>query len=485
MKNKKKIITIIILSILLVLIVGISYAYFTAKVEGNEEAKNINVEAGKMKVKLTGPERITAEYLIPGESRSITFTVENTGTVPAIYNLDMIEVVNDFDPSSDLVYTVTSDNNGGHVQDKEAPTKNQTLIRNILIQPETIQTYTLTILFKETDINQNSNQNKTFEGRIQINNLEDTTMATRIIRTTKLQTEEPDFSHKSPEVVDGVTIDYGTGMFAAEDDEGTSYYFRGRILNNYVEFAKKTWRIMRINGDGSIRLILNGSAGVSTYNNSGVEPVSGIGYTYDNKHNCTQDNPCISDYNQEENIFEGNYNGTDSTIKTFLEDWYIKELSAYDKNIALSTFCNDTTIISLSNWQNFGPTDRVGNNPILTCPNPTNYNSETIHNFGGVYKLKIGLVTADELNMYGYSNSSYGRGFNDSFFPTWSWILSPTHAAGNNQRQIIVIGGGGFNFALIGQTNSVTPIINLKPDVSFTTNGEGEPGTESNPYVVK
>ena len=46
-------------------------------------------------------------------------------------------------------------------------------------------------------------------------------------------------------------------LTAAEDDYGTSYYFRGAVTNNYVEFANKCWRIVRVDGDGSVKLILH------------------------------------------------------------------------------------------------------------------------------------------------------------------------------------------------------------------------------------
>ena len=51
------------------------------------------------------------------------------------------------------------------------------------------------------------------------------------------------------------SIEDGTnGIYSAKDDLGTSYYFRGNVTNNYVKFANKYWRIIRINGDGTIRM---------------------------------------------------------------------------------------------------------------------------------------------------------------------------------------------------------------------------------------
>ena len=431
-----------------------------------------------MSVKLTGPDEITAEHLIPGQSVSISFQVENTGTVPAIYNLDMIEVTNNFDPTSDLVYTITSTNNGGHVQDKEAPTENETLIRNILIQPgeENIQEYTLTLLFKETKINQDTNQEKTFEGKVQINNLEDKTMATRIIRMNRLQTEEPDFANMASEE--------GKGMFASEDDDGTSYYFRGNVKNNTVKFANMTWKILRINGDNSIRLILKDNIGTkSAFNANASDSIKFVGYTFDNEHPCTQEEPCVSDYDINTNRFTSNYgdnNIKDSTIKKILEDWYIQNIVPQGLNdkVALSSYCNDTSIPVTD----FGGRTRFSSgNPSLKCPNPIKSNSEDIQTYGGVYKLKIGLITSDEANFLG----CVWKGNPGTLFVwTNSWTMSPSSISLKN---VFYFGGGGSydNHDRVTVERVVMPVINLKSDVTFTTDGDGEPGTEDNPYVVQ
>ncbi len=46
-------------------------------------------------------------------------------------------------------------------------------------------------------------------------------------------------------------------LASTEDDYGTSYYFRGAVKNNYVQFANKCWRIVRIVGDGFVKLVLH------------------------------------------------------------------------------------------------------------------------------------------------------------------------------------------------------------------------------------
>ncbi|UKI28398.1 MAG: hypothetical protein L6V78_05615 [Clostridium sp.] len=55
-------------------------------------------------------------------------------------------------------------------------------------------------------------------------------------------------------------------LASAEDDYGTSYYFRGAVKNNYVQFANKCWRIVRVGGDGSVKLILHNDNPTGTAN---------------------------------------------------------------------------------------------------------------------------------------------------------------------------------------------------------------------------
>ncbi|MFA6777883.1 MAG: hypothetical protein WCR80_05580, partial [Bacilli bacterium] len=69
----------------------------------------------------------------------------------------------------------------------------------------------------------------------------------------------PDFS-----VINGTS-----GLYAAEDNYGTSYYYRGLKdeLNNNIIWGGFQWKIVRINGDGSVRLIYNGTE--AQYNTNG------------------------------------------------------------------------------------------------------------------------------------------------------------------------------------------------------------------------
>ena len=63
-------------------------------------------------------------------------------------------------------------------------------------------------------------------------------------------------------VISGYDIESpGTGMYGDTDYDGNpTYYFRGTGLANYVHFAGKYWRIIRVNGDGTVRMIYDGTS---------------------------------------------------------------------------------------------------------------------------------------------------------------------------------------------------------------------------------
>ena len=107
-------------------------------------------------------------------------------------------------------------------------------------------------------------------------------------------------------------LDSEIGLYATQDDVGESYYYRGNVKNNYVSFAGYIWRIVRVNGNGSVRLIYSGtstsdtgsrtSIGTSAFNSKYYDPTY-VGYMYsENKALNTTQNFSTSYYNFNENV---------------------------------------------------------------------------------------------------------------------------------------------------------------------------------------
>ena len=303
----------------------------------------------------------------------------------------------------------------------------------------------------------------------------------KILKDNVVRTEIPDFTKGYPLTSDTSS----SGLYAMEDNDGTSYYFRGKIDNNYVNFANNTWRIIRINGDGTIRIMLDTNIGTSPFY---TNPPTDAGYTYNNTNNCTKENPCISDYTGT-SFIKSNGMGENSAVKNYLESWYIKNLATYNDKIALGTFWNDTSIeSSMSNYDldNYAALTRLNKGlPLLKTIDPTDLNSTNTHNYGGVYKLKIGLITADELVLGGLSplerkneatsnNYLYKSSGNADF-----WTMTPIDSTAEIDRIYRGLNGYLMQSGMATDSKLVYPVINLKPDVSVSGSG-----TIDNPYVV-
>ena len=129
----------------------------------------------------------------------------------------------------------------------------------------------------------------------------------------------------------------------AEDDEGESYYYRGAVKNNYVSFAGFTWRIIRRNGDGSVRMIYSGKSttdtgeavtiGKSQFNSKYWDPTY-VGYKYNEDFELHENNG-TTEYDWFTNTSKYNY-GTgytfDASTKKFTLTGTIKQLTWKDNH---------------------------------------------------------------------------------------------------------------------------------------------------------
>ena len=314
---------------------------------------------------------------------------------------------------------------------------------------------------------------------------------------------------KTPITTPGAAISTASEALLAstEDDYGTSYYFRGAVKNNYVQFANKCWRIVRVGGDGSVKLILHNdnTAGASNpcdaANNSASAAFARYsGTTYKSAFN--------SNYN--DNAYVGFKYGTpgsstyatthantnNSTILTNLETWYTNNLKDYADKIVDTVWCNDKTNVTDKtydpyNWSNvngfgyaknvtyYGAVQRLvsksgsagGTGPSLKCNGELNK-----------INLKIGLISADELAYAGYAaflenTTTY---LQENATDTYWWSLSPGRFGGDSAGVWYVGGsGGGFGGGGVNNTFAVRPSISLKPSTNVTGNG-----TSNTPYII-
>ncbi len=318
---------------------------------------------------------------------------------------------------------------------------------------------------------------------------QDSRLSTKIIENNPLKDDfVKDFTKGFPNsstTPDDITK--GSGLYSVDDNDGKSYYFRGAVENNYVNFAGKIWRVVRINGDGTIRLILDDKLPTNYAFNTSYNERKYAGYTFDNTP-CTNSSPCESSYNVISNSFSNTHNGTNSTIKGELESWYKTNLKDYDDKIAYGTFCNDTSYGSgdEAGTLNYGARERlVGTNkgnPTLICPDPKDKNN-TMRTYGGVYKLKIGLLSADEMNYAGLS--WYEPHASDKNYlhknNVW-WGLSPYEFNSNSIAGAYVLAGrpGELVSHYVDDAYEVRPVINLNQNIQVS----GGNGMKDTPYVI-
>ena len=166
----KKILFGTFIALLLLLTTGLSYAWFSASISGNENAKNVVVEAGTLKLTYTDGPAINAQYIKPGWSTTKEVSVKNNGTLGAYYNVIWQSLTNTI-TNNELVLSATCQrlNSAGTVEGtcesiSQAPISDMTITKKINIESGFTHKYTFTILFKETNADQNYNQGKEFNG---------------------------------------------------------------------------------------------------------------------------------------------------------------------------------------------------------------------------------------------------------------------------------------------------------------------------------
>ena len=283
------------------------------------------------------------------------------------------------------------------------------------------------------------------------------------------------------------------GMYAKEDDYTAttgmkSYYFRGAVDNNWVKFGKDStgkdiyWRIIRINGDGSIRMIYTGTTAPTE---STKVVMTGTG---------TQINATTykfnSSYNQAEyvgymyTLGEQYGNSTSSTIKTTIDNWYktttLETDSATKNLVADQIFCNDRSPSSTQTaaWTStgeyyygaFGRLTQTTKSPILTCGVASDKFTVNTSNGNGALTYPVGLITSDEVAMaggvFGSNNSSYYLYTNQNY-----WSGSPDNFSSTDAYEFYVYSSGTFNSTYVDGALGARPVVSLSSEARLSGSG--------------
>ena len=297
-----------------------------------------------------------------------------------------------------------------------------------------------------------------------------------------------DFSKTSKE--DGTMGLYYTSENT--EDNKTTYYYRGAVENNYVYFAGFYWRIIRINEDGSVRLIYQGetpdamqsdAAIATTVFNTQLDDNAYVGYMYGKKGSTTYS--------------ATHANTNDSDVKKVLDSWYEDNLLKYEEYIADAGFCGDRTLASSAGlWEPddtalgygtnvtyYGARNRftdIKQSPKYNCPQSNDlYTTKSSTKGNKALKYPIGLITTDEVwyaggNYFGYNENYYL--YTNSLY----WVITPTRFYAARAGVGGVSREGALNHNFVNFERDVRPVISLKANLELASGD----GTSTNPYTI-
>ena len=174
MKDDKKYIYVVAVLLLVVVALGISYAWFSAIITGNDTAKNNKVVTGDLELTYTDTNEISLDNVIPGDSFTKEVSVKNTGTLDVKYNLVWQSLTNTI-TNNELVIEATCKrlNSSGTEEGtcesiSQTPVSSNTIKKKISIEPNITHEYTVKVTFIDTGAAQNYNKNKSFNGKLGI-----------------------------------------------------------------------------------------------------------------------------------------------------------------------------------------------------------------------------------------------------------------------------------------------------------------------------
>ena len=496
-----------------IIFIGATYAFFTAGMS-SETSTTVRADAGTMKITYSGGANINLAGIYPKDdvwaTKTITVTGNNTTDAEMYYKLTLVVDSNTFKTDDPLQYELVSTNtstNGEIIPNisKTDLTENSIELGSgkFAKANNAKHTYLLKIYYPKKATSQNANQGAAFNAHVEITSAKAPTVSN--LAETILAKNEV----KTPITTPGAAISTADEalLASAEDDYGTSYYFRGAVTNNYVEFANKCWRIVRVGGDNTVKLILhndntsNVSNPCSSANNRTTAAFAHYnGSTYRSVFNTNYDDNAYVGFKYgtvgSKTYAATHANTNKSTILTNLETWYNNNLTAYESVIDNSVWCNDKTNVTDTSYDPW----RMTPNGLGYAKNVTYYGAtqrliSTSGSAGGTgpslkcngelskINSKIGLITADELAFAGYAaglqnSTTY---LQENATDTYWWSLSPDGFDGV-AAYVWRVDGGNSNFVSsnVNIAVGVRPSISLKPSTNVTGNG-----TSENPYIVK
>ena len=482
--------TILVVASLLVVVLSVTLAYFTAQIIG--KGKDVSVSSADLKIIFTDSDgAISGSNIEPGWSDTKTFTIENNSKSEYKYNIVIQDLLNTFVTNGYLQYKITSTNDGYNMTEfkdvpKSSVATDTILAYSVVIPNGVTQIYTIEFKYaNDESVDQSEDMGKTLSGKLFITEgTEGTvTLLSQLLADKSTVLTRTDYSTV-------LTNDNTKTLYTSTEDSKTVYYFAGNATDNWVKFGKNAsnqdlyWRIIRTNSDGGVRLLYHGTSttatdayiGTSTFNSS-YNNIAYVSYMYGNLGS----------------VANARENTTDSTIKTIIDKWYKDNLNTnYGKYLSTTAvYCNDR---STSDNAYFGAYTRLITNKTPSYDCTATEDKFTVDTSTGNGKLTypIALMTADEVSFAGglYLTSAptwyyYNSANKSSTGSTDWWLLSPDSWDGGYARVFNVYGSSGPGYLVntyrVNYTGGVRPVISLKSCIKYSTGN----GSASDPYTIK
>jgi len=615
MSRKNKIIVSVVgIMIVLLALLGITYAYYLTRIQGNTNTNSISITTANLLLKYDdGSGAIVEENIMPGATFTKTFSVTNEGNAKIDnYVVYLEEVVNDLKRPQDLTYTLTCDNCAGSsgvypklagiiatnsievgvthnytltVTYENLPNTDQSIdmgsrisgyiqiynLQDIVdltgsvtnavdgdyVQINSVQkisqivdgkytlgavepgshtitvryldendeeqirsTKTITIQKGDTagvvdDVITVTNDSQTVNINIDATNAENTTinntikdynpfnegtlahdiyknalnvtneqMATGIAKLSNPLTKPGKEISKNTEAVLARTIDNYTASTGRE-----SYYFRGNVTNNYVNYSGMCWRIVRIDSKNNIKLVLAdennlcSSTNYLTTNDSSAFVNNATDYSYKNNGM---------------NLNDVDYSLSDIHL-TILPQWVSSKITD-TTDLELNDWCIDMSISDYK--ESDGTTDDITTFSSKTRIDDLDTSSPSMEcNFSGLddsvsktLSSVIGILTADEVAFAGGASGVRNNAYYLYHNALQAYYTMSPYTYSNRMvyPSVYSVGVGTLDGSCVwcggnyGGLAKVRPSVVLKKSVqfSFLENASGDKGTRSNPYVI-
>ena len=491
--------TILVVASLLVVVLSVTLAYFTAQIIG--KGKDVTINSADLKIIFTDSDgSISGSNIEPGKwDVTKTFTIENKSNETYKYNIVIQNLVNTFVTEGYLQYKITSTNGGYNMTEfkdvpKSSAPKDTILAYSASVDVGVIQTYTVEFIYKNDEtVDQSDDMGKTLSGKLFITEgTEDPnkTLYDQILADKSTVLTRTDFSKV-------LTNDNTKTIYTSAEEGTTVYYFAGNATDNWVKFGKNAnnqdlyWRIIRTNSDGSIRLLYHGTSTTAT-----------DAYIRKSAFNPTFDDPMYVGYmyGPSGSLENNRTNTNNSTIKTTIDNWYKDNLNTnYGKYLSTAAvYCNDRSVTngtySTSSFFYYGAYTRLNTNKTPSYDCASTEDKFTVDSSTGNGKLEypIALMTADEVSFAGgvyntnaetwyYKNSANGSSTGSTFW----WLLSPSGKYGGGAVFLFSVRGSSYTGYLdvtspSDDSRGVRPVISLKSCTLYSTGD----GSATNPYTI-